>query len=118
MPEGKGQTKIPIAQIAYIFHEDDVVFLRTRLGINYPLGRSLEAIERILEVNNFEKVNRNYTISYTSYVSWKKYPTGRMLLTLDPPAISPLLLTEIGLLIPSNGYAKILYYKLKMEELG
>jgi len=86
VPDGKGQTKLSMSEIAYIFYEQGNVILRTVSGINYPLDQSLESVEKILEVNNFQRVNRNYIISYVSYVSWKRSPGKGMSLTLKPPA--------------------------------
>lgn len=86
VPDGKGQTKLSVPEIAYIFYEGGNVILRTISGMNYPLNQSLEAVEKILKPNNFHRVNRNYIISYMSYVSWKRSPSKGMLLTLKPPA--------------------------------
>jgi hypothetical protein len=94
VPNGRGKMKIRLGEIAYIFIEDDMVFLRTLSGINYPLEQSLDEIANTLDESQFIKISRSFIISYASYISWKEYPTKRMLLTLSPPANLPVIVSR------------------------
>lgn len=84
---------VPTSEIAYFYSENKATFAKTLEGKTYPIDNNLEGIEKILDPNEFFRINRQYIISLDSIAEMKTYSKARVLVKLkpevkDPPLVS------------------------------
>jgi two-component system LytT family response regulator len=82
----KGINFIPIkiADIAYVYTADKLVFLVTSAGARYMLDRPIGDLEAELDNSRFFRANRAYLVSIDSVVRCRSYGKGRLLIELLP----------------------------------
>lgn len=83
-----GQTikAINIEEIAYFFAVNSNIFFTTFEGRQYPVEQSLDKLEKILNPNEFYRINRQFIISFTSIKEMYTYSKSRVKIVLNPPS--------------------------------
>ena len=81
--KGTGFFPIQMEDIAYVFTEHKICFVRTRSGETYMSDGSLSEIEQKLNSNRFFRVNRQYLVQIDA-ISKFLSNQGKLLLTLNP----------------------------------
>ncbi len=91
---GRGFVSIPVEEIAYIMSESKLNFLVNRSGRKYIVDYTLDQLERLLDHQNFQRVNRNFIISCQSVVRAEPYFNYRMLLQLEPQPVKDVVVSR------------------------
>ena len=76
---------IAVDDIAYCFSENKATFARTFENRTYPMDFNLDALESMLDPQDFFRINRQYIISLKSINEMKTYSKARVIITLKPP---------------------------------
>lgn len=79
--------------IAYFFSENKATFARTKEGRTFPVDHNLDNIDKMLDPEQFFRINRQYVISLSAIDEMKTYSKARVLVKLkpavdDPPLVS------------------------------
>lgn len=75
---------IAVDDIAYFFSENKATFARTFENRTYPMDYNLDALESMLDSQDFFRINRQYIISLKSIDEMKTYSKARVIITLKP----------------------------------
>ena len=75
---------IGVDEIAYCFSENKGTFARTVEGRTFPMDHNLDALETMLDPQDFFRINRQYIISLKSIDEMKTYSKARVIITLKP----------------------------------
>lgn len=84
---------VPTTDIAYFFSENKGTFARTFEGRTYPIDHNLDSLEKMLDPEQFFRINRQYLICLEAIHEMKTYSKARVLVKLkpevkDPPLVS------------------------------
>ena len=74
-----------VEQIAYCYSENKATFARCFDGRSYPLDHNLDALEGMLDPEQFFRINRQYLISLKSIEEMRTYTKARVIIRLQPP---------------------------------
>lgn len=82
----RGPVSIPILQeeIAYFFRDGEANFLKTATGESIFINLTLDDIERVLDINQFFRANRQTIVNYTSVQKWSNIENGKLEIKLEP----------------------------------
>ena len=74
---------IPVEEISCFFVEERCTFLKTRTGKNYDLDYSLDQIQKMIDPNQFFRINRNFLVNlkYINHIT--SYSTSRLKLSIE-----------------------------------
>lgn len=75
--------------IAYFFSENKATFAKTTEGRTYPVDQNLDALDGVLNPENFFRLNRQYIISLQAIDDMKAYSKARVIVTLKPAVKEP-----------------------------
>jgi two-component system response regulator LytT len=78
---------IMIDDIAYFFSRDKLTFICDNEGKNSPIDISLDKLEKLLDPNDFFRVNRQIISKASSIRDIQTSSKSRIILTLDPPSV-------------------------------
>jgi DNA-binding LytR/AlgR family response regulator len=92
--KGAGHLVIKIADIAYFYTEDKLVFLVTNATKRHLLDKPLTEIEANLDPAAFFRANRATLIHIDSVACCSAYGKGKLLLELRPPAREPVIVSQ------------------------
>lgn len=81
---GNKLKNIKCSEIAYFYSSNKNIFFKTFDGMLYPVDSSLEALERVLDQNEFFRINRQYIINIDSIAGMTAWSRSRVKLTLKP----------------------------------
>lgn len=92
----KGLECIPVetSHIAYFFTEHKITFLKDRENNVYIIDKNLAELETSLDPATFLRLNRKYIAGITSLKSYKPNGTGRILVSLSPPASEEIIVSR------------------------
>lgn len=71
-------------EIAYCFSENKATFARTHDGRTYPMDYNLDALEQMLDPQEFFRANRQYIICLKAISEMKTYTKARVMIWLQP----------------------------------
>ncbi|MDO5977963.1 LytR/AlgR family response regulator transcription factor [Flavivirga spongiicola] len=80
---GNKYTPLKVEDIAY-FYKDDIVFIRSFDGNNYPINNSLSSIENSIDSNMFYRVNRKILVNINAIEYLSQYKPGQLVLKVKP----------------------------------
>ncbi len=75
---GKHFHSVPVDNIDCFFSRDRAVFLKTNSGKNFDLDYSLDQIQKLVDPENFFRINRNYLINVDAIQDIYSYSTSRL----------------------------------------
>jgi DNA-binding LytR/AlgR family response regulator len=80
---------LDVDQISYCASENKNTFARSFDGQKHPMDYNLDALEQMLNPQNFFRINRQYLINLKSIDEMKIYTKSRVLVKLNPPVKEP-----------------------------
>ncbi len=92
---GNKLKNINCVDIAYFFSANKSNYFKTFDGGLYPVDYSLEALENILDQNDYFRINRQYLISINSIVSMTAWSRSRVKLHLRPEPVESDIIVSI-----------------------
>ncbi|MEI8279938.1 MAG: LytTR family DNA-binding domain-containing protein [Bacteroidota bacterium] len=78
-----------VEEIAYCFSENKATYARTFEGRTYPMDHNLDALDQMLNPQDFFRINRQYLISLKTIEDMRSYTKARVIVTLNPPVKEP-----------------------------
>ncbi len=75
---------LAVEDIAYCYSENKATFARTHEGRTYPMDYNLDALEKMLNPEDFFRINRQYLICLKAIEEMKTYSKARVIVTLKP----------------------------------
>jgi DNA-binding LytR/AlgR family response regulator len=81
---GEHLKTLPVDDLAYCYSENKATYARTFEGRTYPMDHNLDALEQMLDPEQFFRVNRQYLINIKSIEEMKTYSKARVIITLKP----------------------------------
>jgi len=82
--EGMNKIPIDVINIAYVFSEHKISFVRTESNKLYIADQSLNDLEKELNPNVFYRVNRQYIVNRNAIGKYKSIEQSKILLELKP----------------------------------
>jgi DNA-binding LytR/AlgR family response regulator len=79
---------------AYFYSEDKVSFLITNEGKKYIVNYTLEQIEKMMNPNDFFRLNRKYLANIKAIESIDKYFNSRLIIGLKPQATDEVIISR------------------------
>ena len=76
---------ISVSEIAYCYSESKATFARSFDGRNYPMDHNLDALENMLDPQEFFRINRQYLINLKAIEEMRTYTKARVIVKLSPP---------------------------------
>lgn len=76
---------LSVADIAYFYSENKATFARTCEGRSFPMDQNLDALEHLLDPQDFFRINRQYLISLKAIEEMRTYTKARVIIKLNPP---------------------------------
>lgn len=76
---------LSVDEIAYCYSENKATFARTYEGRTYPMDHNLDALEHMMNPQEFFRINRQYLINLKAIEEMKTYSKARVIVTLKPP---------------------------------
>jgi len=70
--------------IAYCYSESKMTFARSIEGRNYPMDHNLDALEEMLDPQQFFRINRQYIVSLKAIEEMRAYTKSRVIIKLKP----------------------------------
>jgi len=92
--KGAGHLVIKVADIAYFYTEDKLVFLVTNATQRHLLDKPLAEIESNLDPAAFFRANRATLVHIDSVLRCTPYGKGKLLLELRPPTREPVVVSQ------------------------
>jgi DNA-binding LytR/AlgR family response regulator len=80
---------LPVESISYFVSENKSTFARTFDGMKYPMDHNLDALELMLDTQDFFRINRQFIINIKSIDEMKVYTKARVIVRLNPPVKDP-----------------------------
>lgn len=71
-------------EIAYCYSENKMTYARTHDGRNFPMDHNLDALETMLDPQDFFRINRQYIVSLKAIEEMRAYSKSRVLIRLRP----------------------------------
>lgn len=82
---GEHLKSLPVDEIAYCYSENKSTYARTYDGRILPLDNNLDALEEMLNPEDFFRINRQYIVSLKAISEMKTYSKARVIIKLNPP---------------------------------
>lgn len=82
--QGQKLVSIEVSEIAWIFAEGKLCFMKTWDGKRYLVDYTLEQLAKMLNPTEFFRANRSYIIHFKSIKSVNSYFGGKLILKLNP----------------------------------
>lgn len=82
---GQNIKAVAIADIAYFYTEEKIVFLQTSDGKRYAIDYNLDQLEQLLDPAQFFRINRQFIVGVTAIDSMYTYSKSRVKINLIPP---------------------------------
>ena len=76
---------VSVSDIAYFYSENKATFARTFEGRNFPMDHNLDALEHLLDPQDFFRINRQYLICLKAIEEMRTYTKARVIVKLNPP---------------------------------
>jgi two-component system LytT family response regulator len=92
--KGAGHLVVKVADIAYFYTEDKLVFLVTNAAQRHLLDKSLSDVEEILDRAAFFRATRATLVHIDSVVRCSPYGKSKLLLELRPPPREPVIVSQ------------------------
>ena len=92
--KGASHLVVKLADIAYFYTEDKLVFLVTRAAQRHLLDKPLADIEAQLDPAAFFRANRATCVHIDSVIRCTPYGKGKLLLELAPPSPEPVIVSQ------------------------
>ena len=83
---GQNLSYIPTTEIAYFYSENSYSFLKTRSGKKHILDLPLEEISKLVNPDEFYRINRKVLVKIDSIQQISPYFNNRLILDLHPKA--------------------------------
>jgi DNA-binding LytR/AlgR family response regulator len=83
---GQQLKTIDIADVAYFYTHDKIIFLVAKDGKRYAVDYQLDKLEQMLEPSKFFRINRQYIVSIDAIDKMTAYPKSRVKIELKPAA--------------------------------
>jgi len=82
-----GTSSVPVQtnDIAYIYKQNEVSFIKTSDGKEYTSSASLENLEELLDPETFFRINRQVISHIKAIKRFRSDSSGKLILTLEPP---------------------------------
>ncbi len=80
---------LSVTDIAYFYSENKATFARTYEARNYPIDHNLDALERMLDPQDFFRINRQYLINMNAIEEMRSYTKARVIVKLKPAVKEP-----------------------------
>lgn len=82
-----GISSVPVQtnDIAYIYKQNEISFIKTTDGKEYTSSASLETLEELLDPGSFFRLNRQVIGNIRSIKQFKSDSTGKLVLEMQPP---------------------------------
>ena len=80
---------IAVENIAYCVSENKSTYAKSFDGLTYPMDHNLDALEHILDPQQFFRINRQYLINLRAIKEMKMYSKARVIVKLEPPVKDP-----------------------------
>ncbi|MCB2196206.1 MAG: LytTR family DNA-binding domain-containing protein [Bacteroidetes bacterium] len=77
--------KIETADIAYFYAMEKSVYIKTFKNASYDIDFTLDALDDILDPDQFFRINRKYMVNMQAISEMIAYSRGRVKLNLNPP---------------------------------
>ena len=75
---------LSVEDIAYCFSENKATYARTFEGRTFPMDHNLDALETMLDPQDFFRINRQYIINLKAIEEMKTYSKARVIISLKP----------------------------------
>ncbi len=85
---------VPVAEVAYFFAEDNVVFMVTTKNARYIIEHSIEELEGLVDPKDFFRVNRGFLAHINSINKVYKYLNSRLKIELKPETEKEVLISR------------------------
>ena len=92
--KGTAQLVVKLADVAYFYTEDTLVFLVTRAAQRHLLDKPLADLEAQLDPTAFFRANRATLVHIDSVVRCTPHTKGKLQLELTPPAPEPVIVSQ------------------------
>lgn len=92
--KGAGHLVVKVADIAYFYTEDKLVFLVTNAAQRHLLDKPLADIESLLDPARYFRANRATLVAIDAITRCCPYGKGKLLLELNPPAKEPVIVSQ------------------------
>lgn len=80
---------LPVESVSYFLSENKNTFARTFDGMKYPMDHNLDALEQMLNMQDFFRINRQFLINIKAIDEMKVYTKARVIVRLNPPVKEP-----------------------------
>jgi two-component system LytT family response regulator len=91
---GAGHLIIKVADVAYFYTEDKLVFLVTRAAQRHLLDKTLAEVEAAVDPDQFFRANRSTLVHIDAVARCTPYGKGKLLLDLCPAAREPCVVSQ------------------------
>jgi DNA-binding LytR/AlgR family response regulator len=85
---------VSVADIAYFYAEDNVVFLMTSGNSRFIIDYSIEEIDKMLDPKVFYRLNRAFVVNINAIDKVYKYLNSRLKIELKPPTEKEVLVSR------------------------
>ncbi|MFN0105052.1 MAG: LytR/AlgR family response regulator transcription factor [Bryobacteraceae bacterium] len=92
--KGAGHLVVKVADIAYFYTEDKLVFLVTAAAQRHLLDKTLAEIEAEIDPAHFFRANRATLVNVDAVTRCSSFGKGKLLLELRPPPREPILVSQ------------------------
>jgi DNA-binding LytR/AlgR family response regulator len=75
---------LPVEEISYCISENKCTFAKTFDGLKYPMDFNLDALEDMLDPQQFFRINRQYLINLKAIEEMKIFSKARVIVKLNP----------------------------------
>ena len=76
---------VEIKEVAYFYTEDKINYLCTYGNMRYPIDFNLDEVEKLVDPNDFFRINRQFIINIASIEKMLAWSKSRVKLLLRPP---------------------------------
>lgn len=83
-----------VEQIAWIYTENEIVYVRTHKNDQYVLSNTLEQLEGMLDPEMFFRANRQYLVNRSAIKEMEVYFNGRLVLHVSPESKTQVIVSK------------------------
>jgi DNA-binding LytR/AlgR family response regulator len=91
---GEQLLPVPVGEVAYFFTAHEIVYLVRRDGRRFVIDYKLDQLEKLLDPQQFFRLNRQYLAPLDSVARIYTYLGGKLKLELQPPAPDEVLVSR------------------------
>jgi DNA-binding LytR/AlgR family response regulator len=81
----KGMLTLPIEEVAYIYIDSQMVFVKTTSNQRFALEKTLDELEKQLDPSKFFRLNRQFIVSVKAINAIHNYFNNTLKIELKPP---------------------------------